>query len=133
MKKIILTLICALAFANTHGQTDDPDLQLALKGKYTEAFSGFKKRCDTKKDAYACGMTAYFYDRGFGVEKNKKNAIEYYKKGCLLNDADSCTILGYYYYKGENLPKDISKAKEMLEKACKLGSKDACKYKNNLN
>ena len=129
MKKILITtLITISAFAMNHGQTKDPDLQLALEGKYTQALKGFENRCDAKNDAYACGMVAYFYNKGFGTEKNIKKAIKYYKKGCNLNDKDSCTLLGYYYYKGEILPQNTAKAKEYLNKACKLGNKDACNY-----
>jgi len=128
MKKLLLSILLTLsAFAANHGQTDDPDLQLALQGKYAQAFKGFEKRC-TKNDAYACGMVAYFYNKGFGVEKNIKNALKYYEKGCKLNDTDSCTILGYYYYKGQYVKKDVKRASELLQKACKLGNKDACNY-----
>jgi TPR repeat protein len=131
MKKVIVSaLLAASAFAMNHGQTKDPDLQLALQGKYAQALKGFEKRCE-KKDAYACGMVAYFYNRGFGVKKDMKKALKYYEKGCALNDSDSCTILGYYYYKGEVVKQNTKKAKELLNKACKLGNKDACNYANN--
>jgi len=131
MKKLILLSLAVFAFSANHGKTNDPDLQLALQGKYAKALKGFEQRCD-KNDAYACGMVAYFYDKGFGVKKDKNKAVKYYKKGCKLNDADSCTILGYYYYKGEIVEKSVAKSQKMLEKGCKLGNKDACKYKNRL-
>jgi TPR repeat protein len=132
MKKLLLIIFLSIGlFASNHGQTNDPDLQLALQGKYTKALRGFEKRCE-KNDAYACGMVAYFYNKGFGVEKNNKIALEYYKKGCALGDSDSCTILGYYYYKGQLVKKDLKKAKELLKKACKLGNKDACNYANSI-
>jgi len=125
MKKWILILSATLAFASNHGQTNDPDLQLALKGKYQQAFKGFYKRCE-KNEGYACGMVGFFIDKGFGVEKNHKKAVEFYKKGCNLNDSDSCTLLGYYAYQNSNK----QKAKEYLNKACKLGNQDACNYLN---
>ncbi len=125
MKKTVLIIIATFAFAANHGQTNDPDLQLALQGKYQKAFLGFKKRCN-RNDAYACGMVAYFYNKGFGVKKDMKKAFEYYEKGCNLNDTDSCTILGYYEYK--NGKKE--KAKKLLKKACDLGNKNACNYLN---
>ena len=123
MKKILLLISAVFLFAGSHAQTDDKDLQLALKGKYKEALVGFKKRCE-KNDAYACGMVGFFYDRGFGTEKNHNIALNYYKKGCSLNDKDSCTLLGYYEYKKG----DKAKAKKLLNKACKLGNQDACDY-----
>ena len=131
MKKILLILLATFAFSSSHGQTDDIALQEALNGNYKKAFSMFKNRCN-KNEAYACGMVAYFYNKGFGVEKNNQLALKYYKKGCALEDSDSCTILGYYYYKGQIVKKDIKKAKELLKKACKLGNKDACKYANSI-
>jgi len=128
MKKIlIIALLIISAYATKHGQTKDPDLQLALEGKYAQALKGFEKRCD-KNEAYACGMVAYFYNKGFGVEKNIQKAIKFYQKGCKLNDTDSCTILGYYYYKGIQVKQDVKKALTLLKKACKLGNKDACNY-----
>jgi len=125
MKKLIIILLGSLLFASNHGNTNDPDLQKALNGKFKEAFSGFEKRCLNKNDAYACGMVGYMLDKGIGgIEKNHQKAIKFYKKGCELNDADSCTLLGYYEYKSGNK----EKAKKLLKKACKLGNKDACNY-----
>jgi TPR repeat protein len=132
MKKLLitaLTVLSAFAMNANHAQTNDPDLQLALQGKFKQAFSGFKKRCDIKNDGYACGMVGYMLDKGIGgIEKNHALAIKYYEKGCKLKDPDSCTLLGYYEYKNG----DKKKAKNLLEKACKLGNKDACSYLNRI-
>lgn len=128
MKKLILITAGVLAFAmpSSHMMTKDPGLKLAFAKKYKAALNNFIDRC-ANNDAYACGMAGYFYDKGFGkIQKNKKLANNYYKKGCALGDADSCTLLGYEAYKNKNL----KKAKEFLQKGCKLGNKDACKYKN---
>ncbi len=127
MKKIIFLISASILFGASHGQTNDKDLQLALQGKYKEAFLGFSKRCK-KKDGYACGMVGFFYDKGFGVKKDHNKAILFYKKGCELNDKDSCTLLGYYEYKTKN----IKEAKKLLQKACNLGNKDACDYLNKI-
>ncbi|WP_456480203.1 tetratricopeptide repeat protein [Nautilia sp.] len=133
MKKLLITVFLTVSvFASKHGQTNDPDLQLALEGKYDQALKGFEKRCD-KNEAYACGMVAYFYNKGFGVKKDDKKAFKYYEKGCKLNDTDSCTILGYYYYKGILVKQDVKKALTLLKKACKLGNNDACNYIKNLH
>ncbi len=121
MKKLLLIGISVFAFAMNHGQTKDPDLQLALQGKYKQALSGFEKRCE-KNDGYACGMVGFFYYKGFGTGKNMQKAIQYYQKGCKLKDADSCTLLGYYEYRQGNK----KMAKEYLNEGCKLGNKDAC-------
>ena len=127
MKKLIISFFAVVAFAMPHGEVKDPALKEALQGHYKKAFSMFEKRCN-HKDAYACGMVGFFYDKGFGVNKNHSLAIKFYKKGCNLNDADSCTLLGYNAYKkGE-----LKKAKAFLNKACKLKNKDACNYLNNI-
>jgi len=127
MKKTILPFLAIYAFAMPHGQTQDPALKEALQGHYKKAFNMFEKRCN-KNDAYACGMVGFFYDKGFGTQKNHNLALKFYKKGCKLNDSDSCTLLGYNAYKNKN----IQKAKEYLNKACKLGNKDACNYLNHI-
>jgi len=126
MKKLIAILGLSLAlFGAGHGDTKDPDLKLALQGKFQEAFKGFEKRCLQKNDGYACGMVGYMLDKGIGnIKKDHQKAINFYKKGCELNDADSCTLLGYYEYKNG----DKEKAKKLLKKACGLGNKDACNY-----
>ena len=127
MKKLILFLLIVFGFSmqNNHFQTDDKGMQLALQGKYKEALVNFIDRC-SNNEGFACGMVGYFYERGFGVEKNHNLAIKFYKKGCSLGDADSCTLLGYEKYKEKNL----KEAKELLKKGCDLGNKDACKYCN---
>ena len=127
MKKLILFFIAVLTFALPHGETTDPALKEALQGHYKKAFNMFEKRCN-RNDGYACGMVAYFYDKGFGVNKDKEKAIKYYKKGCNLNDKDSCTILGYYYYKGIVVNKNLKKSIQLLKKACNLKSPEACNY-----
>jgi len=132
MKKLILIIGAVLLFgAQSHMQTNDKDLKLAMEGKYKQAFDGFEKRCENN-DAYACGMVAYFYNKGYGVNTNLQKAIEYYKKGCRLKDPDSCTLLGYFYYKGTGVKKDLKKALSLLKEGCNLGNKDACNYLNKI-
>jgi len=125
MKKLIIFIGVLIFAMNNHFSTKDPGLKLALEGKYKKALANFIERC-SNNDAYACGMAGYFYDRGFGVDKNPKIAIDFYKKGCSLGDGDSCTLLGYKAYKKGN----FKKAKELLKQGCKLGNKDACNYLN---
>jgi len=125
MKKILISLTLAAGlFAMNHGETNDPDLQAALNGNFEKALIGFEKRCETKKDGYACGTAGYILFNGLGgITKDKEKALELYKKGCEYNDADSCTLLGYNMYE-----KDKKESKKLIEKGCKLGNKDACKF-----
>ena len=127
MKKstMFLMLVFGFGMLNNHFKTNDKGMQLALQGKYKEALVNFIDRC-SNNDGFACGMVGYFYEKGFGVEKNHNLAIKFYIKGCSLGDADSCTLLGYEEYKKGNL-KD---AKELLKKGCDLGNKNACNYMN---
>ena len=129
MKKLIIFILVvfSLGISNNHFKTNDKGMQLALQGKYKEALANFIERC-SNNEGYACGMVGYFYERGFGVNKNHDLAIKFYKKGCSLGDADSCTLLGYEEYKKRNL----KEARKLLKKGCELGNKDACRYFNKI-
>jgi hypothetical protein len=62
IRKGIIALFISFAFAS-HGETQNPVLQEALKGHYLKAFRMFDKRCN-KNDGYACGMVGYFHNKG---------------------------------------------------------------------
>lgn len=49
-------------------------------GNYEEAFAGFRKALDEDNDEDACYYIGTMYDRGLGVEQNKTEAVEYYKR-----------------------------------------------------
>lgn len=129
MKKLVLVAISVFAFAmpKNHMMTNDEGLKLAFAGKYKEALNNFVNRCE-KNDGWACGEAGYFYEKGWGANKNHNLAINYYKKGCKSNDSDSCTMLGYEAHKKGN----NKEAKKLLQKGCKLGNKNACKYANQI-
>ncbi|NPA11068.1 MAG: sel1 repeat family protein [Epsilonproteobacteria bacterium] len=123
LKKLLFITAAVFAFAYPNTKPVDKDLDLALKGKYKKALKHFKQRCKNN-DAYACGMSGYFFHKGFGVQKDAKKAMHFYQKGCKLGDKDSCTLLGMMEYKRGK----TKQAKQHLRKGCKLGNKDACRY-----
>lgn len=64
------------------------------------------------------------YEQGFGVKKDKLEALEYVKKAAELNDERAQYELGINYEKGIYLKRDINKASYWLEKSASNGSKD---------
>ncbi len=66
------------------------------------------------------------YDSGTGVEKNPKNAVEYYQQSI---DTETypfvLTILGDHYYEGNGVAKDIEKAVDLYKDAARMGDETA--------
>ncbi len=64
------------------------------------------------------------YEQGFGVTKDKKEALKYVIEAANLNDQRAQYELGINYEKGLIIQRDIDKAAYWLEKSAINGSKD---------
>jgi len=83
----------------------------------------FEKRC---KEGHAgmCGELGLMWERGWGGDKDKAKANEYYKMGCDSAVLASCSALGI-----ELTPQ---KELEILDKKCAAGSAFACNNQGHL-
>ncbi len=112
-----------LALGNLYKSKKDYILSIKY---YTQAME-----TGSKKAINELGILYYY---GYGVQKNTKKAIYFFKKGEDLNDIASINNLGYCYLKGIGIKKDVNKAIYYLKKAGNLGSSYslfnlACLYK----
>lgn len=68
------------------------------------------------------------YELGWGVDKNKKTAMECYRAAANLGHKKAMYNLGVFYARGDGgLPKNAKAAKACFEAASKLGLADAKK------
>jgi len=70
------------------------------------------------------------YKRGDGVEKDIKQAVEWWRKAAEQGDASGQYNLGLCYYNGEGGRKDIITATYYFTKAAAQGHEDAKKKLN---
>lgn len=63
--------------------------------------------------------SAYFYGRG--INKDQKNALEWYRKAAEAGDVYGMTCLGYCYHDGTGAAKDEAEAIKWFRKAAVLG------------
>ncbi|OHS96874.1 hypothetical protein TRFO_01947 [Tritrichomonas foetus] len=97
---------------------------LITKINYKESFKWFLKSSETNNQ-YALFNVAFFYENGFGVEKDQAKAIEYYTKSADLNYTNAINCLAVCYKKGNGVEKDIHKAIQLFEKSAELNDPEA--------
>jgi TPR repeat protein len=66
-------------------------------------------------------MVGYFYEDGFGVNKNEIVAFEWYKKASELNNPNGHFELGYCYNNGYSIKKCLEDALKLYERSSKEG------------
>lgn len=74
-----------------------------------------------KNNSEAFWILALAYEHGRGVGKDKKKAVEYYRKGADFGHAGCQHSLGCYYERGEIVQKDDKKAFELFMKSAAQG------------
>lgn len=70
----------------------------------------------------AIDKIGFMYQYGYGVTKNKSEAVKWYRRGSELGDADSMNSLADCLLKGIGIDKDIDEAIQWYRKAAELGS-----------
>jgi TPR repeat protein len=90
------------------------------QGNKKKAFELFGKAAQ-QGDPSAQHNLGYFYDEGFGVEKNTQQALYWYKKAAKNGEICSCSNIAEIY----RLAGNIQKAKIWLLKAVAQGDGDA--------
>ena len=58
----------------------------------------YKLACE-KGSGYGCRQLAWVYEKGYGVQKNTKKALHYYRQTCLLESSE-CWFIGEHYVNG---------------------------------
>ena len=65
------------------------------------------------------------YDQGFGVPKDYKEAVKWYRKSAEQGLADAQCNLGYMYDQGFGVPKNYKEVFKWYTKAAEQGDADA--------
>eukprot|EP00808_Paulinella_micropora_P009558 g76511.t1 len=76
----------------------------------------------TQGDIMAMFCVARIYDKGQGVQINKKLAVEWYEKAAGAGNALAQSNLGWCYKKGRGVQQDFKKAVELYTKAAEAGN-----------
>ena len=66
------------------------------------------------------------YYNGEGVQKDYKQAVEWFKKSANQGNADAQFNLGNMYIYGKGVQKDYKRAAEWFSLSCNGGFKEAC-------
>lgn len=110
MKKINILLILVLfsVFLSSCSDNSDPGL-LFERGKYEEAYNLWLPQAE-QGDREAQNYLGVQYYLGLGVEKNYREAIQWYEKAALAGLPDAQRNLGDMYHYGRGVPRDFYKA-----------------------
>ena len=122
--KKILTLLILVSLMNV-GQAQGNETEKAFilfeEKKYEQSFPIMLKLAKDGNPK-AQGTIARMYGRGWGTEKNEKEAFYWASLGALKNDPASQNVIGVMYQHGVgSVKKDLNEAITWLEKAANQG------------
>ena len=88
------------------------------KASYTNYITDYPKGKYLKEAQYSLG---YMYHYGYGVEKDYKEAVKWYRKAANQGHASGQYSLGYMYRNGYGVEKDYKEAVKWYRKAANQG------------
>ena len=93
--------------------------------KWEEALKTLKKSCQLLS-GFGCYQQGLLFEKGQGVEIDRKQANSLHRKACGLNYADACYALAISYKEGRELKKDPKKYVELITKSCRTRGMYGC-------
>jgi len=98
-----------------------------LKALDQKTVALFHKGCDGGF-LPACHGLARLRWHGRGVRRDRRAAVDAFRRGCQRKHTKSCYDLGLVYFKGlGGFPRDARKGRAMLTRACEEGFRNACR------
>lgn len=94
------------------------------KGQLEAAFRHYCNAADFG-DAKGAFYVGYMYERGEGVQKNIKSAVEWYTKSAKMGNRGAQHNLGFFYYSGIGVERNLKLAYELFMMAAKQGKADS--------
>lgn len=88
---------------------------------YEQAMNHFVKALDAGS-VKAMNEIGFMYQYGYGVLKNKSEAVKWYRRGAELGDTDSMNSLADCLLKGLGTDKNVDEAVKLYTKAAELGN-----------
>ena len=86
---------------------------------------GYFRRAANLGSPSANSKLGFYFANGWGVQKDLRTAVRFYRHGVSRNDPVSMLELAKMYRRGDYLQKDYVKAADLLLKATQLGSAEA--------
>jgi uncharacterized protein len=78
-------------------------------------------------DMRVCGVLAWLYTTGRGVDRDPARAAQLLQRGCDGGELAQCRRLGKMCAAGEGVVKDAARATELFARACRGGIHEACR------
>lgn len=94
------------------------------KGQLEEAFRHYYNAANFG-DAEGALYVGYMYERGEGVQKNIRSAVEWYVKSANMGNRGAQHNLGVFFYNGTGVEKNLEVAYEFFWTAAKQGKADS--------
>jgi TPR repeat protein len=126
MKKIIFFLSTTLLFSYSLNEAN----QLVKKKEYKKALKEYF--LIAKDGMIAKYNIGYMYEKGLGVKKDLKTAVEFYRMSANDGFAPAALLVGNAYLKGIGVKKNLREAIYYYEIAAKGGNKEAIKILNEI-
>lgn len=118
MRRLLFIYLLLLPFAVAFGQRKSPIFEQAerlfAEKNYTEAVKLYQKVDNYLEARYKLGLC---YDKGWGVEKDKKKAVKWYRLAAAERYPMALIRLGICYQYGAGVERDIDEAKNMYRAA----------------
>ena len=94
---------------------------------HAKASKWYKLSCQ-HGNGVSCESAAFRAQRGLGMARNTKLALELHQRACDLKRASACYYLGKHYFDGKITSKDDRRAFRLFEIGCWRGEGRACQY-----
>jgi len=120
-KKRLIAGLLLLVVSHAYADFNDGVVAL-MAGKFDAALKVFVPLAETDNHAYAQYFLARMYERGEGVEKDRKTAAKWYRKAAEKGVNDAQFRLATMYESGDGVPKDMEYAYAWYSVAAHLGS-----------
>jgi TPR repeat protein len=98
---------------------------LALASEEIALFESYKAGCNDENIS-KCLDLGYMYEKGQGVEENKREAFLLYEKSCKAKNYLGCSNLGYMYENAYGIEQNTSKALELYQASCENNNTLGC-------
>jgi TPR repeat protein len=117
------------AGACAFSMNDEMKKMLQNTAFFTEAYTAFRKACDTDDDASGCNDAGVLLATGRGATKDQAGALALLDKGCGLHGSNACGNLVYFYLRwgaSKGQAPDYARGQPVLKAACDEGNPRAC-------
>jgi TPR repeat protein len=107
--QFVLTAAFLVAAASSADAASDQALRAAQQGDFTTAYAIWSQEAKAG-DPEAAFYLGSMYERGDGVKKSYKNALQWYSKSANAGFAEAQFHIGYLYAQGLGVKKDLHKS-----------------------